>query len=98
MGWASPYGTRFADSPVEMPANTASVPSSTKINAAVRDWLDTIEPGRSSLARLEVSIMNLREEHGWTDEEIREFDETARHILVRLIEGEASGNASVDGA
>jgi hypothetical protein len=72
-----------------MPPNTASAPVSSKINAAAREWLDGIEPGRPPLVRLAAHIVKLRGQHGWTDEEVREFDETARHILVRLIEGEA---------
>jgi hypothetical protein len=83
--------------PVSLFQRTASAPVSAKINAAVREWLDRIEPGRPPLTHLAAHIVKLREEHGWTDEEIREFDETARHILVRLIRGEASEGESVEG-
>jgi hypothetical protein len=72
-----------------MPPNTESAPVSSKINAAVREWLDGIEPARPPLARLAAQIVRLRGELGWTDKEIREFDETARHILVRLIDSTA---------
>jgi hypothetical protein len=66
------------------------VPSSLKINAAIDDWLASVQPGCQLFAHLEFHIDKLREQD-WPPHEIREFEETARRMLLGLVGEEPTG-------
>jgi hypothetical protein len=68
----------------------ACVPSSRKINAAVRDWLDQLQPGGSPLAHLAAQIEKLKQDQDWSADEISSFESTARRMLIRLMNSQDS--------
>src|SRR5947207_2013344 len=60
------------------------VRSEAEINAAIRDCLDSFEPGRSAIAHLASHLDRLRRD-SWTDAEISQVEIGARRILTKLI-------------
>ena len=61
------------------------MPPTAQINAAIRECLDTFEPGRSPLAHVAGYTQRLRNERDWTEEEIWKVESTVRRILATLI-------------
>jgi hypothetical protein len=61
------------------------MPPAAEINAAIRDCLDSFQPGRSPLAHVAAFTQRLRANRSWTDEEIWEVESTVRRILATLI-------------
>ena len=56
-----------------------------RINTAIRECLDSMEPDRSPLAHLVTFLEPLHNDPGWTEAEIRDVESTARRILTTLI-------------
>jgi hypothetical protein len=67
------------------PVVFALMPPTARINAAIRDCLDALEPGRPPLDHLATFLERLREERNFKASEIREVETTVRRILSNLI-------------
>jgi hypothetical protein len=61
------------------------MPLAARINAAIRDCLDSFQPGRSPLAHVAAFTQRLRADRGWTEDEIWEVESSVRRILATLI-------------
>lgn len=63
-----------------------------EINAAIRDCLDTFQPGGSAIAHLAAYLDRLRGK-SWSEDDIAQVETGARRILTKLIddEGEDEG-------
>jgi len=68
--------------------------SSAKVGAALRDWLDTLQPDGSLLAHLVAHIEKLRYDRDWSQAEVDDFEGIAGHILARLAGGDSSGSSN----
>jgi hypothetical protein len=63
----------------------SSVRSEAEINAAIRDCLDSFQPGRSAIAHLASYLDRLRA-MSWAEDDITEVETGARRILTKLID------------
>jgi hypothetical protein len=68
-----------------------SVNSQARINAAIRDCLATLQPGRSAIDHLANYLICLRQDPIWSEDEIKDVETGVRHILTGLVEGIESG-------
>jgi hypothetical protein len=68
------------------------VRSEAEINAAIRDCLDTFQPGGSAIAHLAAYLVRLRGK-SWAEDDIAQVETGTRRILTKLIddEGEDEG-------
>ena len=57
-----------------------------RINAAIRDCLGTLQPGRSAIDHLANYLICLRQDPVWSDCEIKDVETGVRHILKGLVE------------
>jgi hypothetical protein len=74
-------GIVFAEAHRFLPA----MPPTARINAAIRDCLDSLQPGRPPLDHLATFLERLRAERSFTQSEIHEVETTVRRILSNLI-------------
>ena len=61
------------------------MPPAARINAVIRDCLDSFQPGQSPLAHVAAYTERLRAEREWSEDEIWEVESTVRRILATLI-------------
>ena len=61
------------------------MPPTARINAAIRDCLDALQPGRPPLAHLATYLDSLRHDRDFSDADIREVEQSVRRILSELI-------------
>ena len=61
--------------------------SEAEINAAIRDCLDTFQPGGSAIAHLATYLDRLRGT-SWAEDDIAQIETGARRILTKLIDDE----------
>lgn len=61
------------------------MPPIARINAAIRDCLDTLKPGRPPLAHLATYLDSLRHDRDFSEADIREVEQSVRRILSELI-------------
>jgi hypothetical protein len=61
------------------------MPSTARINTAIRDCLGALPPERSPLAHLATFTNGLRADPAWTEDEIWEVESTVRRILTTLV-------------
>jgi hypothetical protein len=57
-----------------------------RINAAIRDCLGTLQPGRSAIDHLANYLICLHQDPIWSDSQIKEVETGVRHILSGLFE------------
>jgi hypothetical protein len=57
-----------------------------RINAAIRDCLASLQPGRSAIEHLANYLLCLRQDPVWTEGEIKDVESGVRHILKGLVE------------
>jgi hypothetical protein len=76
-------GAMFAKSACSHPKRQ-KVASDTRINAAIRECLDTFEPGRSPIAHLAAYVERLRNDQSWTERDIREVELAVRRIFAKM--------------
>ena len=66
-----------------------------RINAAIRDCLASLQPGRSAIEHLANYLICLRQDPVWSKSEIKDVESGVRHILTGLVEehevGETKG-------
>ena len=68
-----------------MEGSLSFMPPTARINTAIRECLDALEPGRSSLAHLAAFLEPLRDDPDWTEADRREVESTVRRILTTLV-------------
>lgn len=61
------------------------MPPTARINAAIRDCLGSLKPGRPPLAHLATCLESLRKNRNFSDADIREVEQAVRRILSELI-------------
>jgi hypothetical protein len=74
---------------------TAALPKSLKINAAVRDGLAVCLPARSPIAQLATYIGRLRSSGEWSIAEISEIDHRIRRMLAEIADPTENTDGSV---